>query len=372
MMPLLDLQALNAPMQAEIEAALLRVARSGRYVLGPEVEAFEAEWAAYCGVKHCVGTGNAMEALEIILRAYGIGPGDEVIVPSNTYIATWLAVTHAGATPVPVEPDEYTYNIDPDRVASAMTPRTRAILAVHLYGRCAEMGQLRRFVCDNLFLIEDAAQAHGATDETGAKAGSLGHAAAFSFYPSKNLGALGDGGAITTNDGHLAKVARRLRNYGGVGRVDHTIKGINSRLDEIQAAVLRAKLPHLDAMNAGRRARARAYCDALGLVRIGDGGHVYHQFVIRSGHREELRKRLFDRHGIEAHVHYPVPPHLEGAYTDLGYGYSMATAHPRPSFPIAERLADEVLSLPIGNDVDTYGIGKTVQYEIEALQEEFA
>lgn len=364
MIPLLDLKDLNQPMQARIEEALLRVARSGRYVLGPEVEAFEAEWAEYCGVRHCVGTANALEALEIILRCYGIGPGMEVIVPSNTYIATWLAVTHAGATPVPVEPDLVSMNLDPRRVEEAVTTRTRAIIAVHLYGRCADVTKLDHIAQRHkLLLFEDAAQAHGAM-HAGRRAGALGDAAAFSFYPSKNLGALGDAGAITTDDDALARKARRLRNYGGVGRLDHTVRGINSRLDELQAAVLRAKLPDLDLLNNQRRTRAWLYTDVLRdevETPYDEPGHVYHQYVIRTEHREALRRRLFERHGIEAHVHYPVPPHLEGAYAYLGLR--------RGALPVAEVLGETVLSLPVGNANFTTALANTVRDEVVALRE---
>jgi dTDP-3-amino-3,4,6-trideoxy-alpha-D-glucose transaminase len=350
LIPLLDLKALNAPLQGEIEAAVLRVAHSGRYILGPELEAFEAEWAAYCGTAHCVGVASGLDALRLILTGYGIGTGDEVIVPSNTYIATWLAVSLAGATPVPVDPDPSTFNIDPAAIGAAVTSRTKAIIPVHLYGLPAHMSAIRYIAdCYGLLVIEDAAQAHGATFG-GRKVGSLGNAAAFSFYPTKNLGALGDAGAVTTNDAVLAARIRRLRNYGGIGRLDHTMKGINSRLDEMQAAVLRAKLPHLDAMNQKRHDRANAYFAALGGGVKSDSSHAFHQFVIRSDERDALQAFLAAR-GIETQVYYPVPPHLEGAYSkDFAPG----------QFPIAEQLASEVLSLPIGNDVDVEAIANAV------------
>lgn len=357
MIPLLDLKMLNAPMQDAIENALQRVARSGRYILGREVEAFEAEWAAYCGVKHCVGTGNCLDALRLILMASGIGAGDEVIVPANTYIATWLAVTLAGATPVPVEPDPLTYNIDPMRIAAAITPRTRAILAVHLYGLPAYMTVIRGIAKDHgLAVFADAAQAHGAT-YGGAKAGGLCDAEAFSFYPTKNLGALGDAGCVTTNDAALAAKIRRLRNYGGVGRLDHTVRGINSRLDEMQAAILRAKLPWLDRMNFERCMRAGRYIKALSNLGarvdlpMWDTGSAWHLFAIKAPERDALSMKLAQI-GIDTHAHYPVPPHLEPAYADLGYGPG--------SFPIAEQLAREVLSLPIGNNVDVESIARAV------------
>lgn len=366
MLPLLDLAAANMPHIGEVSLAIARVVTSGRYILGPEVEAFEAEWAAYCGVEHCVGTGNALEALQMILTASGIGAGDEVIVPSNTYIATWLSVTHAGATPVPVEPDYQTMNLDPARIEAAITPRTAAIIAVHLYGLPADMARINDVATRyGLLVFEDAAQAHGAVYR-GRTAGSLGNAAAFSFYPSKNLGAMGDGGAVTTNDAALAAKIRRMRNYGGVGRVDHTIRGINSRLDEIQAAVLRAKLPYLNEMNEARRRRAAFYEIALGravATPINPSGACWHQFVIRSTERDRLQEDLVAR-GIDTHVHYPVPPHLEGAYADMGLA--------RGAFPIAERLAGEVLSLPIGYPFDAERVARAVAEAASRLVPEHA
>lgn len=357
MIPLLDLNALNAPMQSGIEAAMLRVSRSGRYILGPEVEAFEAEWAKYCGVEYCVGTGNALDALRLILMAHGIGRGDEVIVPANTYIATWLAVSLVGATPVPVDADICTYNIDPALIEAAITPRTAAILAVHLYGLPADMDAINAIAARrNLLVIEDAAQAHGA-EYKGRKAGNLGDAAGFSFYPSKNLGALGDGGCVTTNDGAIANIVRRLRQYGGVGRLDHDIRGINSRLDEMQAAILRAKLPHLDWMNRSRAARANVYQRALAgsgvVVPVQPSGsrHVFHQFVIRCDQRPGVQGYL-QQNGVDCHIHYPVPPYLEGAYRDMHLG--------RGAFPVTEQIADQILSLPIGNDCDVRGIASHV------------
>lgn len=364
MLPLLDLKALNLRMQVEIDEAVLRVAHSGHYILGIEGERFEEEWAAYCGVKHCVGTGNALDALRLILMASGIGPGDEVIVPANTYIATWLAVSLVGSTPVPVDASAKTMNIDWELIPKAITPRTKAILAVHLYGHCAEMAHIRGIAqVHGLRVFEDAAQAHGA-ECFGRKAGNLSDAAAFSFYPSKNLGALGDGGCVTTNDGELAQQIRRLRHYGGVGRLDHSVRGINSRLDEMQAAILRAKLPYLDGMNEARFERAKRYCGALqrtGLVLPSLWcGSVFHQFVIRSAQRDRMQAEL-QRLGIDTHVHYPVPPHLEGAYADLGFK--------RGAFPVAERLADEVLSLPIGYDFPVDAVAERVAQAASEMRE---
>lgn len=361
MIPLLDLKALNEPMLARIEDAMLRVARSGRYILGPEVEAFEQAWADYCGTQYCVGTGNALEALKLTLIALDIRRGNEVIVPSNTYIATWLSVTHAGARPVPVEPDMLTMNIDPAKVEAAITPKTAAIVAVHLYGRPAPMEQLEAIARKHgLLLLEDAAQAHGARIR-GKRAGSLGDAAAFSFYPSKNLGALGDAGCVTTDNLALAEKLRRLRNYGGVGRLDHIMQGHNSRLSEMQAAILRAKLPSLEWLNMFRRERAETYTGKLLGVLPPDhvAGHCWHQYVVRHHKRDALIQRLAAR-GVDAHVHYPVPPHREAAYTHHGYG--------KGSLPIAEQLGAEVMSLPIGNDVDVERIAEVVNEEARALE----
>jgi dTDP-3-amino-3,4,6-trideoxy-alpha-D-glucose transaminase len=351
--PLLDLAAANAAMQSEIDEALLRVARSGRYILGPEVEAFEAEWAAYCGAKYCVGTGNALDALRIVLMAWGVGPGDEVIVPANTYIATWMAVSLVGATPVPVDADLETMNLDVMQVSKAITQRTRVILPVHLYGSHVDVARLQveAGASSNpyLKLLVDGAQAHGARSRQDYR--SLVHAEAFSFYPSKNLGALGDGGAIVTDDYCLAEVCRRLRNYGGVGRLDHTVIGINSRLDEMQAAVLRAKLPYLDRMNEARRFRAGIYDQMLPayLKRPPrQDGSVYHQYVVRTLNRDRLVKEAAAR-GLDLHVHYPVPPYREGAY----FGF-------KGSFPVADRLAREVVSLPIGYDVAVEAVCHTL------------
>lgn len=341
----LDLRAINDAQAPALQAAFARVLGSGWYIMGREVEAFERDFAAFCGAEHCVGVGNGLDALFLMLKAYGIGQGDEVIVPSNTYIATWLAVTHAGATPVPVEPLEATHNLDPSLVEAAITPRTKAILAVHLYGQPASMRELRSIAQRHgLKLLEDAAQAHGAT-EHGRRTGSLGDAAGFSFYPGKNLGALGDAGAVVTSDSALAKELRLLRNYGSAVKYRNDRLGYNSRLDELQAALLREKLPMLDAQNAQRQALAEVYLDALqglGLVLPQLAPHAvsaWHLFVVRTQHREALQAHL-KAAGIETLIHYPIAPHLQAAYGDLGW--------PRGSLPLAERLQDEVLSLPMG------------------------
>lgn len=342
--PFLDLLPMHQALQPELEAAFRRVLASGSYILGAEVEAFEAEFAAYCGTRHCVGVGNGLDALQLILRAYGIGAGDEVIVPSNTYIATWLAVSHAGAKPVPVEPLAATCNLDPQRLAEAITPRTRAIIAVHLYGQPADMDAINAVAHQHgLKVIEDAAQAHGARYK-GRRAGNLGDAAGFSFYPGKNLGALGDGGAITTNDAQLAGQLRALRNYGSRSKYHNEFKGFNSRLDELQAALLRVKLGHLDAWNAARQQLALAYLNglagsALVLPVVPDwASPVWHLFVVRTAQRDALQQHLAQA-GIGTLVHYPIPPHLQPAYADAGFQ--------RGDFPIAEQLHREVLSLPM-------------------------
>jgi dTDP-4-amino-4,6-dideoxygalactose transaminase len=338
----LNLKRVNAPHQPAIQAAIQRVLDSGWYILGEETQAFEREFAQYCGATHCIGVANGLDALHLILRAYGIGAGDEVIVPSNTFIATWLAVSQTGATPVPVEPVEATCNLDPARIEAAITPRTRAIMPVHLYGQPADMDAINEVARRHgLRVIEDAAQAHGARYK-GRRTGVLGDAAAFSFYPGKNLGALGDGGAITTNDDALAATLRKLHNYGSSVKYRHDIAGVNSRLDEIQAAVLRVKLPHLDTENAQRQALAACYLEALdglplGLPAVLDGAEpVWHLFVVRVRQRESLQAHLSSRQ-IGHMVHYPIACHRQQAYAGRDW----------PALPIAERLASQVLSLPM-------------------------
>lgn len=343
---ILDMQAPYLELRDELDAAYRRVMDSGWYILGPEVTAFEEEHARYCGAKHCVSVGNGLEALHLIVRAFDIGPGDEVIVPSNTYIATWLAVSYAGATPVPVEPDERTYNIDPARIEAAITPRTKAILPVHLYGQPADMDPLNALAeKHDLKVIEDAAQAHGARYK-GRRVGALGHAAGFSFYPTKNLGALGDAGAVVTNDDRVADRVRLLRNYGSRIKYNAELKGYNSRLDELQAALLRVKLAKLDEWNARRRRVAGRYRDQLEgrsdvlLPHVPDWAEpAWHLFVVRHQERDGLQKRL-GQAGIGTIVHYPVPPHLQAAYGEMGLGEG--------TFPLAERMAHTVLSLPMG------------------------
>jgi len=338
----LNLKRVNAPYDAAMREAIGRVLDSGWYVLGDEVAAFEREFAAYCGAAHCVGVGNGLDALQLILRAYGIGPGDEVIVPANTFIATWLAVSHVGATPVPVDPDPHTHNINPELIEAAIGARTKAIIAVHLYGQPADMAPIQAIARQHgLKLIEDAAQAHGARYQ-GQRTGVLGDAAAFSFYPGKNLGALGDGGAITTNDADLAQALHRLRNYGARVKYMHDEIGVNSRLDELQAAVLRVKLPHLDADNARRREVAAAYLEALqgsalGLPQlIAQAEPVWHLMVVTSPQRDRLQAALQAR-GIGTQIHYPRACHQQLAYAQ----------HTWPDLPHASRLPSQLLSLPM-------------------------
>lgn len=344
--PFLDIKASCLELKDELDAAYHRVMESGWYILGKEVEAFENEFAEYCQVKHCVGVGNGLEALHLILRAMDIGLGDEVIVPANTYIATWLAVTHAGATPVPVEPVESTYNIDPSRIEQAITSKTKAILVVHLYGQPADMDPINALARKHgLKVIEDCAQAHGASYK-GRRAGGLGNAAGFSFYPGKNLGALGDGGAVTTNDPEIAKRIRVLRNYGSHIKYHNEFVGYNSRLDELQAALLRVKLTKLDEWNERRRQVAAHYLQELfgqhklTLPHVPEWAEpVWHLFVMRHPQRDALLKALTEA-GIGIMIHYPIPPYLQPAYAVLNLNEG--------DFPLSERMAKEVLSLPMG------------------------
>jgi dTDP-4-amino-4,6-dideoxygalactose transaminase len=340
----LDLGATYLEIKAELDAAYQRVMDSGWYILGEEVNAFEREFADFCGARHCVGVANGLEALQLILRAYGIGADDEVIVPANTYIATWLAVSNAGARIIPVEPDPKTYNLDPRRVEAAITHKTRAILPVHLYGQPADMDPLNEIGRRRgLKVIEDAAQAHGARYRD-RRAGSLGDAAGWSFYPTKNLGAYGDAGAVTTDDEELAERVRLLRNYGSKSKYYNEEQGINSRLDELQAALLRVRLRHLDEWNRRRARIAARYLEELRgtelmLPGVCEGADpVWHLFVVRSKRRDELQRHLKSL-GVNTLVHYPVPPHLQEAYRGLVEG---------AAFPITEAIHREVLSLPIG------------------------
>src|SRR6266851_9243761 len=330
--------------RGELDAAFDRVMSSGHLILGQEVETFEQDFAAYCGAAHCVGVGNGLDALAIALWAQGIGSGDEVIVPGHTFIASWLAVSRTGAVPVGADVEPHSFNLDPASVEAAITPRTAAIMPVHLYGNPAAMDEINRVAARRgLFVLEDAAQAHGARYRS-RPAGSLGDAAGFSFYPTKNLAALGDGGAIVTNDAGLAERARQYRNYGSSAKYVHDIAGANSRLDEMQAAFLRVRLRRLDEENARRRALAARYIEGLqGLEGLTlpqvepDCEHVYHLFVVRSPQRDALAAGLAAR-GIATMVHYPRPPHLQPAF---------AGAARRVPLPVSEALAGEVLSLPL-------------------------
>ena len=345
MIPFLDLGATYRELKPEIDAAVSRVLNSGWYILGPEVEAFEAEWAAYCEAKHAVGLANGLDALTLALRALDIGHGDEIIVPSNAYIATWLAVTGVGATPVPVEPDMATHNIDPKRIEAVITSQTRALLPVHLYGQPADMDPILDIARRHgLRVIEDAAQAHGARYK-GKRIGAHGDIVCWSFYPGKNLGALGDAGAITTNDTALAERFALLRNYGSRKKYVNEETGVNSRLDPIQAAVLRVKLGVLDKWTEKRRAMAAAYtvgfaeCDLI-LPHVPDWAEpAWHLYVVRMSDRERLQGRMTEA-GIGTLIHYPIPPHMQRAYADMEILPD--------TFPLARDLAREVLSLPMG------------------------
>ena len=344
MIPFLNLKSSYLIIKEELDEAILRVANSGWYIGGAEVELFEHNFAKYCGAKHAVGVANGLDALRLCLLAMGVGQGDEVIVPSNTYIATWLAVSQCGATPVPVEPDPLTFNIDSSKIEQAITPRTKAILPVHLYGEPADLDQLLTISKKySLFLLEDAAQAHGAVYK-GKRIGSHGDAIAWSFYPGKNLGGMGDGGAITTNNTKLAERLCLLRNYGSSEKYVNHIKGFNSRLDPIQAAILNVKLNHLDIWNHKRKLIANQYLDAFKNYSITTpylnkfSESAWHLFVVQHPQREKLQQFLASRN-IGTLIHYPIPPHLQEAYSDLRIN--------KGSLPIAERLANESLSLPI-------------------------
>ncbi|WP_415233802.1 DegT/DnrJ/EryC1/StrS family aminotransferase [Pseudorhodobacter sp.] len=345
MIPFLDLGAAYREIKPEIDRAVQRVLESGWYVLGPEVDAFEAEWAEYCGAAHAVGLANGLDALILALRALDVGPGDEVIVPSNTYIATWLAVSAVGARPVPVEPDPATHNLNPSLITAALTDRTKAILPVHLYGQPADLDPILMLArAHGIAVVEDAAQAHGAQYK-GRKIGAHGDIVCWSFYPGKNLGALGDAGAITTNNADLADRIRMLRNYGSREKYVNEVQGVNSRLDPIQAAVLRVKLAHLHNWSERRQAIAALYLEGLartGLImpHVPDWANpAWHLFVIRSADRDSVQARL-TKAGIGSLIHYPIAPHMQAAYSEMGLAAD--------TLPVARKLAAEVLSLPIG------------------------
>lgn len=349
--------------QTEYEEAALRALRSGWYILGPELSAFEEEFARFVGRNYCVGLNSGLDALTLSVRALDIGAGDEVIVPANTYIATVLAITENDATPIFVEPDEY-YNLDAERIKAAITPRTKAIMVVHLYGQSANMTQIAAVAKKHaLPIIEDCAQSHGAAFE-GKMTGAWGLTGCFSFYPTKNLGAFGDAGAIVTDDEAFAKKMRMLRNYGSAIKYHNELCGVNSRLDEIQAALLRVKLSHLNELTKERTHIANTYLSEINnpqifLPKIRENAtHVYHQFVVRTKNRDDFQSYLKE-HGIDTVIHYPIPPHLAKCYEPLG--------HKRSDFPLAEQYADEVLSLPMFNGMTkeevSYVIAVCNQYQ---------
>jgi len=343
-LPFLDLDASNSECRFDLDNVYKQVMDSGWFIRGEECDSFEKAFADYCQVQYCVGVGNGLDAITLILRAMDIGSNDEVIVPANTFIATWLAVSQCRAIPVPVEAEERSFNIDPAKIEQKITSRTKAIIVVHLYGRPADMTVINKIAKDHqLKVIEDGAQAHGAS-YFGKQVGTLADAAAFSFYPGKNLGALGDGGAVITNDAELADKVRCIGNYGSKSKYHHDLAGVNSRLDELQAAFLTIKLKHLDKWNKQRRELAEYYCDELADVesitlpdRQQGFDSVWHLFVIRSPSRTALQQLLLS-HGIVSQIHYPIPPHLSGAYRK---SWQVG------AFPLTEILATEVLSLPM-------------------------
>lgn len=356
MIKFLDLKKINERFRGEMDAAVKRVLDNGWYLLGQEIEQFEKEFAAYCGVKHCVGCANGLDALKLIIRAYGFGPGDEIIVPANTYIASILAISDNGCTPVLVEPKWETRLIDEDLIEQAVTPRTKAIMVVHLYGRAMEMTKVWAIAKRHgLKVIEDSAQAHGAMFN-GRRTGNLGDASGFSFYPGKNLGCLGDGGAVTTNDAEIAAKVRALRNYGSDVKYHFPYRGTNSRLDEIQAAWLGVKLPHLDADNARRREIAARYCAEISNplvdlpVNPNDESMVWHVFAVTCSKRDELQKCLAEN-GIQTVIHYPIPPHKQPCYAEWN----------GRSYPVTERIHREILSLPISPVLTDGEVGEVIR-----------
>ena len=361
MIPFVNLGQQNSAISSELAATFNAVLDRSDLILGEQSSKFESEFATYCGAKFCIGLGNGLDALALTLRAQGIGPGHEVIVPSNTFVATWLAVSMVGATIVPVEVDADTMLLDPSCIEAALTSRTAAIVPVHLYGQVARMDEINEIAkAADLFVLEDAAQAHGATYK-GRTAGSLGDAAAFSFYPTKNLGALGDGGAVVTSDPVLAAAVKKLRNYGSSVKYVHEVQGVNSRLDELQAAFLRVKLPRLDKQNDERIARAARY--ATGLANIAElklptveqhSRHVFHLYVVQTERRDELAQHLMSRN-IHTAIHYPIPPHEQAAYAGFNH---------RQDLSIASHAARTSLSLPLWPSMPD----RDVDEVIEAVQ----
>jgi len=356
--PFLDLGAAYREIQAELESEVLSSLRSGWYIGGQDVESFEQAFSDYTETQYCVGVANGLDALHLALLAMGVGAGDEVIVPSNTYIATWLAVSQCGATPVPVEPVFGTYNLDPDKVEAAITPRTRVILPVHLYGQPADLDPILAIARKHgLRVLEDGAQAHGSRYK-GKRIGGHGDVVAWSFYPGKNLGALGDAGAITTNDPEIADRIRVLRNYGSRVKYVNEMKGFNSRLDPVQASVLKVKLKYLDEWNARRKVIAERYATELldtGLVLpvVPEWAEpVWHLFVVQHDSRDALQESLL-KSGVATLIHYPIPPHLQQAYKDMGYSAGQ--------FPIAESMAKKVISLPMGPQLESDSVTAVIQ-----------
>lgn len=357
MIPFLDLKKINLRHEKAIMESFHKVLNSGWYILGDEVKAFELEFAEYCGTKYAIGVANGLDALELILRAYGIGPGDEVIVPSNTYIASILSISANGATPVLVEPKIGTYNIDPDLIEEKITSNTKAILVVHLYGQACNMTPIKRIARKyNLKIVEDCAQSHGAIYE-GIRTGNLGDAAAFSFYPGKNLGALGDAGAITTNDEELFQKLIALRNYGSHKKYENLFKGYNSRLDEFQAPILKEKLKYLDQDNEIRRSIASYYLNhiknehiVLPSIESDEYSHVWHVFVVKVSTRDQFIEYL-KRKEIQTMIHYPIPPHKQQAYEEWNH----------LSYPISEKIHSEIVSLPISPVLEMDDVKRVVE-----------
>jgi dTDP-4-amino-4,6-dideoxygalactose transaminase len=362
--PFLDLRAAYLELKSEIDSALARTLNTGHYILGEEVEGFETEFAVYCQARHGIGVANGLDALHLALRAMDVGPGDEVIVPSNTFIATWLAVSQCGARPVPVEPGENTYNIDPALIEAAITPQTKVILPVHLYGQPADLAPILAIARKHgLLVLEDAAQAHGARYR-GQRLGAHGDAVAWSFYPGKNLGAMGDAGAVTTNDAQLADRIRVLRNYGSRLKYVFEMQGTNSRLDPIQAAILRVKLAKLDEWNSRRGAIAQRYQQGLAncglaLPHVPTWAEpVWHLYVVLHSQRDALQQALTDN-GVGSLIHYPIPPHLQQAYSAASWNQG--------DFPVAERMADQVLSLPMGPHLQADQIEAVIAAVVKAV-----
>lgn len=361
----LDIGATYRELQKELDTAISKVLKGGWYILGEQVKQFEKNYAEYIGVKYCIGVGNGMDALELLLRAYDVGPGDEVIVPANTYVATVLVANLVGAKPVFVEPDKDTFNMDPLKLEKAITKKTKVVMPVHLYGQTADITSIKK-ICKahNLILIEDAAQAHGA-EHKGKKAGALGNAAGFSFYPGKNLGAYGDAGAVTTNSEKVAEYVSMARNYGSKIKYYNIVKGFNSRLDELQATILDVKLKHLDDWNDRRREIASYYLQNINQdknlafklpVEAKNNKHIWHVFVIQTKKREKFMSYLMEK-GIETLIHYPVPPYKQEAYKEYN---SIASR-----YPITNQMAEEVVSLPIGPHLDK----KSTEYVCEVTNQ---